>query len=66
MTQTAYQAFLEAAHDMPGNAFLAAPSMEGRAYHPEGVEFTYGEVRNKKKNTQTCGLDIYIIYYKVK
>lgn len=44
--QTAYQAFLEAAHEVPGNAFLAAPSMEGRAYHPEGIEYTYGEVRD--------------------
>ncbi len=44
--QTVYEAFLDAAHDVPGNAFLAAPSMDGRAYHPEGIEFTYGEVRD--------------------
>jgi crotonobetaine/carnitine-CoA ligase len=42
---TVFAAFSATADAAPGYAFVAAPPAEGRAYHPAGVEFTYGQVR---------------------
>src|SRR6202521_5837003 len=43
--QTVFEAFAATAEAVPDNVFLCAPPAAGRAYHPDGVEFTYGEAR---------------------
>lgn len=45
--QTVYEAFMATASDAPQHAFFCAPPAAGRAYHPEGVEYTYGEARER-------------------
>ena len=45
MAQTVFEAFLATAQAAPDNVFLCAPPAAGRAYHPDGVEFTYGQTR---------------------
>ena len=45
MTQTVWDAFMATAEAAPDNVFLCAPLAAGRAYHPEGVEYTYAETR---------------------
>ena len=45
MAQTVFEAFMTTAETAPGNVFLCAPPAAGRAYHPAGVEFTYGQTR---------------------
>ncbi|PYM37873.1 MAG: hypothetical protein DME17_06420, partial [Candidatus Rokuibacteriota bacterium] len=40
---TVFDAFVATADAAPDHAFLCAPPAPGRAYHPGGVEFTYGE-----------------------
>src|SRR5262245_21181085 len=40
---TVFEAFLATAGAAPENVFLCAPPAAGRAYHPDGVEFTYGQ-----------------------
>lgn len=45
MHRTVYECFIEAATEAPDNAFLACPALPGRAYHPNGAEFSYSEVR---------------------
>ncbi len=45
METTVFAAFMRTADAAPGNAFLCAPPAPGRAYHPDGVEFTYVETR---------------------
>jgi crotonobetaine/carnitine-CoA ligase len=42
---TVFAAFMLTAERSEGNAFLCAPPAPGRAYHPAGVEFTYGQTR---------------------
>jgi len=42
---TVCETFLGTAARVPGHAFLCAPPAPGRAYHPDGVEYTYGEAR---------------------
>ena len=42
---TVFEAFLGTAAAAPDNAFLCAPPAPGRAYHPDGVEFTYAQTR---------------------
>ena len=42
---TVFAAFIATADRSPDNAFLCAPPAPGRAYHPAGVEFSYGQVR---------------------
>jgi crotonobetaine/carnitine-CoA ligase len=42
---TVFDAFMTTAEAAPDNVFLCAPPAPGRAYHPDGVEFTYGETR---------------------
>src|SRR5712691_8593942 len=43
--QTVFEAFVATAEAAPDNVFLCAPPAAGRAYHPDGVEFTYGQTR---------------------
>jgi len=45
MAQTVFEAFMTTAAAAPDNVFLCAPPAAGRAYHPDGVELTYGETR---------------------
>src|SRR6266542_3871289 len=45
MAQTVYEAFMATAAAAPDNVFLCAPPAAGRAYHPDGVELTYGQTR---------------------
>ncbi|MGH7309027.1 MAG: AMP-binding protein [Candidatus Rokuibacteriota bacterium] len=45
MALTVFEAFAATAQTAPGNVFLCAPPAPGRAYHPDGVELTYGQVR---------------------
>src|SRR5258706_751941 len=46
MAQTIFEAFMATAAAAPSNVFLCAPPAAGRAYHPHGVEFTYGQTRD--------------------
>ena len=46
MALTVFDAFMATAEAAPDNVFLFAPPAAGRAYHPDGVEFTYGETRD--------------------
>src|SRR6266545_71837 len=43
--QTVFEAFVATAEAAPDNVFLCTPPAAGRAYHPDGVEFTYGQTR---------------------
>ena len=45
MADTVFEAFMATAAAAPDHVFLCAPPAAGRAYHPDGVEFTYGQVR---------------------
>ena len=45
MAETVFDAFMATARAAPDNVFLCTPPAPGRAYHPDGVEFTYGEAR---------------------
>jgi crotonobetaine/carnitine-CoA ligase len=45
--KTVWEAFGAVAEEAPGNAFLAAPPAPGRAYHPDGIELTYAQVRDQ-------------------
>jgi len=42
---TVFAAFAATAEAAPDHAFVAAPPAEGRAYHPAGIEITYGRAR---------------------
>jgi len=42
---TVFAAFTATAQAAPDHAFVAAPPAPGRAYHPDGVEITYGRAR---------------------
>src|SRR5262249_22822873 len=42
---TVFGAFMATAERWPANAFLCVPAAPGRAYHPEGVELSYGQAR---------------------
>jgi crotonobetaine/carnitine-CoA ligase len=44
--ETVFAAFMAAAESVPDNAFVCAPPAAGRAYHPDGVEFTYRQTRD--------------------
>ena len=46
MTRTVFDAFMATAQAAPDNVFLCAPPAAGRAYHPDGVELTYGQTRD--------------------
>src|SRR5215471_8572183 len=43
MSETVFDTFDRTARAAPDNVFLCAPPAAGRAYHPDGVEFTYGQ-----------------------
>ncbi|HEU5319443.1 MAG TPA: AMP-binding protein, partial [Methylomirabilota bacterium] len=45
MVPTVFDAFVRTAQEAPDNVFLCAPPAAGRAYHPDGVEFTYGQTK---------------------
>src|SRR5215813_12982097 len=45
MSRTVWEAFVSVAEAAPGHAFVAAPPAPGRPYHPDGVEYTYAQVR---------------------
>ena len=42
---TPFDAFMRTAADAPDHAFLCAPPAAGRAYHPDGIELSYAQVR---------------------
>jgi crotonobetaine/carnitine-CoA ligase len=44
---TVWDAFAATAREAPGGAFFCAPPAAGRAYHPDGVEFTYGQTLDR-------------------
>ena len=46
-SETVFAAFMATAAVAPDNAFLCVPPAPGRAYHPEGVELTYAEARER-------------------
>src|SRR5262249_32685752 len=46
MARTVFDAFMATAKAAPQNVFLCAPPATGRAYHPDGVELTYGQTRD--------------------
>src|SRR3989454_5849214 len=46
MAQTVFAAFMATAQAAAANVFLCAPPAAGRAYHPDGVELTYGQTRD--------------------
>jgi len=41
--KTVYEAFAATANAAPEHAFLCAPPAPNRAYHPDGVEYTYAQ-----------------------
>ncbi|HEV8143667.1 MAG TPA: AMP-binding protein [Methylomirabilota bacterium] len=45
MPTTVFDAFLDTATAASNSAFLCVPPAPGRAYHPDGLEWTYGEVK---------------------
>jgi acyl-CoA synthetase (AMP-forming)/AMP-acid ligase II len=45
MPPTVFDAFLATAEAAPDNVFLCAPPAPGRAYHPDGIELSYGQTR---------------------
>jgi crotonobetaine/carnitine-CoA ligase len=45
MSASVFDAFLATADTAPDHAFLCVPPAPGRAYHPHGLELTYGEVK---------------------
>jgi len=45
MAGTVFDAFMATAQSAPSHVFLCAPPAAGRAYHPDGVEFTYAQTR---------------------
>ena len=42
---TVFDAFIRTADTAPEHAFLCVPPAPGRAYHPAGIELTYGAVK---------------------
>jgi crotonobetaine/carnitine-CoA ligase len=45
MPPTVFDAFAATAAAAPHNVFLCAPPAAGRAYHPDGIELTFGQTR---------------------
>ncbi|HZP36728.1 MAG TPA: AMP-binding protein [Methylomirabilota bacterium] len=44
---TVFEAFMATAAAAPDHAFLCATPAPGRAYHPDGIEYTYAQVREQ-------------------
>src|SRR2546426_10028391 len=51
---TVFAAFMATAQAAPAHAFVAAPPAPGRAYHPDGVEITYGRARAEVDRLRAC------------
>src|SRR5256712_8129907 len=51
---TVFAAFMATAQAAPDHAFVAAPPAPGRAYHPDGVEITYGRARAEVDRLRAC------------
>jgi len=47
VTTTVFAAFSATAAAAPDQAFVAAPPAPGRAYHPDGIEISYGRARTE-------------------
>ena len=45
--RTVFDTFMVTAEAAPDSSFLCAPPSPGRAYHPDGVEYTYAQVRDE-------------------
>jgi len=45
--KTVFDAFMKSAAASPERAFLAIPPRAGRSYHPDGVEYSFGETRDR-------------------
>src|ERR671934_2900037 len=45
MAETVFEAFMATAEAAGDHVFLCAPPAPGRAYHPDGAEFTYAATR---------------------
>ena len=50
--QTVFEAFVATASAVPAQSFLCVPSAPGRSYHPDGIELTYGAVRDEVLRTK--------------
>ena len=50
---TVFAAFMATAAAAPDNPFLCVPPAQGRSYHPDGVELTYAETRERVLECQT-------------
>ena len=48
--KSVYDIFCKTTGRLPDGAFYCAPSMEGRDYYPDGVEFTYREILDKAED----------------
>jgi len=46
MVSSVFDVFARTAEAAPQHVFLCAPPAPGRAYHPNGIEFTYKETRD--------------------
>jgi len=44
---TVFEAFMTTAEQKPDNAFFCAPPAPGRAYDPDGIEYTYAQTRGR-------------------
>lgn len=44
---TVWDAFRQSAERWPDNGFICAPAYPGRDYHPDGIEFTYAQVKRE-------------------
>ena len=53
MAVTVFDVFTRTAQVVPDNVFLCAPPAPGRAYHPDGVEFTYSQTRTAALTLQS-------------
>jgi crotonobetaine/carnitine-CoA ligase len=51
--KTVWEAFVATASEVPDSPFLVAPPAAGRAYHPKGLELTYGETRAEAERLRT-------------
>ncbi len=51
--ETVFAAFMATAAAAPDNPFLCVPPAQGRSYHPDGVELTYAETRERVLECQT-------------
>ncbi len=50
--QTVFEAFMATASAAPAQSFLCVPPAPGRSYHPDGIELTYGAMRDEVLRTK--------------